>query len=84
MNVTTLEVNVITKDHHYLVVKMNSSDVYYHILFWSDHHYHQVKFTTQVVSLISEFTIITILSSESEAHYTSSELIITTSLSDRK
>ena len=33
-------------------------------------HYYQVKFTTQVVNLSSEFTIITTASSESEAQYT--------------
>ena len=30
LNVTTVEVNVTTKDHHYLVVKVNSRDVHYH------------------------------------------------------
>ena len=32
MNVTTVEVNVTTKDRHYLVVKVNCSDVHYHIV----------------------------------------------------
>ena len=32
MNVTTVEVNVTTKDRHYLVVKVNYSDVHYHIV----------------------------------------------------
>ena len=32
MNVTTVEVNVTTNDHHYLVVKVNCSDVHYHIV----------------------------------------------------
>ena len=32
VNVTTVEVNVTTKDCHYLVVKVNSSDVHYHIV----------------------------------------------------
>ena len=31
VNVTTVEVNVTTKDLHYLVVKVNCSDVHYHI-----------------------------------------------------
>ena len=30
MNITTFEVNVTTKDRHYLVVNVNCSDVYYH------------------------------------------------------
>ena len=30
--ITTLEVNVTTKDRHYLVVKVNCSDVHYHIV----------------------------------------------------
>ena len=30
MNVNTVEVNVTTKDRHYLVVKVNCSDVHYH------------------------------------------------------
>ena len=32
VNVTTVEVNVITKDRHYLVVKVNVSDVHYYIV----------------------------------------------------
>ena len=32
MNVTTVEVNVTTKDRHYLVVKVNVSDVHYYIV----------------------------------------------------
>ena len=32
MNVTTVEVNATTKDRHYLVVKVNVSDVHYYIL----------------------------------------------------
>ena len=32
MNGTTVEVNVTTKDRHYMVVKVNCSDVHYHIV----------------------------------------------------
>ena len=32
VNVTTVEVNVTTKDRHYLVVKVNCSDVHYHLV----------------------------------------------------
>ena len=31
-NITTVEVNVTTKDRHYLVVKVNVSDVHYYIV----------------------------------------------------
>ena len=32
VNVTTLEVNITTTDRHYSVVKVNCSDVHYHIV----------------------------------------------------
>ena len=32
MNDTTVEVNVTTKDRHYMVVKVNCDDVHYHIV----------------------------------------------------
>ena len=32
VDVTTVEVNVTTKDRHYMVVKVNCSDVDYHII----------------------------------------------------
>ena len=54
MNVTTVEVNVTTKDRHYLVVKVNCSEVHYHLVVKVNTFYFFLFYTLIDVVTITE------------------------------
>ena len=54
VNATTLEVNITTKDHHYSVVKVNCSDVHYHIVVKVNTYFNILFYTHIDVVTITE------------------------------